>query len=84
MRSFSEILEQTIHEWPNVPDETYWALVSLPFLTLVVCCVWLRVVWPCPTHDNNLKDFTPATLLGDTGGGGSVTERSALQDASNG
>ncbi|CBN74986.1 conserved unknown protein [Ectocarpus siliculosus] len=84
MRSFSEILEQTTHEWPNVPDETYWALVSLPFLTLVACCVWLRVVWPCPTRDNNLKDFTPATLLGDAGGGGSVTERSALQDASNG
>ncbi|CAM9649289.1 unnamed protein product [Ectocarpus sp. 12 AP-2014] len=84
MRSFSEILEQTIHEWPNVPDETYWALVSLPFLTLVACCVWLRVVWPCPTRENNLKDFTPATLLGDAGGGGSVTERSALQDPSNG
>lgn len=84
MRSFPEILEQTIHEWPDVPDETYWALVSLPFLTLAACCVWLRVLWPCPTPDDNLKGFTPATLFGNAEGSGSVTERSALQDASNG
>jgi len=32
----------------GVPDETYWTLVALPFVTLALCCVWLPVVWPCP------------------------------------
>lgn len=58
--TFAEVLRETIEEWPQVPDETYWTLVALPFVTLALCCVWLRVVWPCP--DAAPKDFTPATL----------------------
>ena len=55
-----DVLRETIEEWPRVPSETYWTLVALPFVILVVCCVWLRLVWPCPEPDP--KDFTPATL----------------------
>lgn len=73
MRDFAEVLEETVRDWPDVPNETYWALVSLPFLTLVACCVWLRVVWPCP--EAAPKEFTPATL----GVAGKATESSSLQ-----
>lgn len=44
----SGILRDTMEDWPNVPDETYWVLMSLPVLTLLSCCLWLRVLWPCP------------------------------------
>ena len=37
-----------MEDWPNVPDETYWILMSLPVLTFVSCCLWLRLLWPCP------------------------------------
>lgn len=77
MRSVAEIVEQTVREWPDVPGETYWTLVSLPFLTLGACCVWLRVLWPCP--DAAPKDFAPATLLDKR-----ATESSSLQGASTG
>lgn len=77
MRSLAEIAEQTVREWPDVPGETYWTLVSLPFLTLAACCVWLRVVWPCP--DAAPKDFAPAALLDKK-----ATESSALQGTSAG
>lgn len=58
--TIGEVLRETIEEWPQVPDETYWTLVALPFGTLAACCVWLRVVWPCPDADP--KEFSPATL----------------------
>lgn len=58
--TLGEVLRETIEEWPQVPDETYWTLVALPFVTLAACCVWLRLVWPCP--EAAPKDFTPATL----------------------
>lgn len=78
MRSLLEIAEQTVKDWPNVPDETYWTLATLPFLTLAACCVWLRVVWPCP--EAAPKDFAPATLLDKK----AATESSSLQGTSTG
>lgn len=44
----SEILRETVEDWPNVPDEAYWVLMSLPLLTFLSCCLWLRVLWPRP------------------------------------
>lgn len=76
MRGFADVLEATVKDWPDVPDEAYWTLVSVPFLTLVACCVWLRVVWPCP--EAAPKEFTPATLLENP------TESSSLQGTSAG
>lgn len=82
MRGLGEIVDQTIHEWPNVPDETYWTLLALPFLTLVACCVWLRLLWPCP--EAAPTEFSPATLLDKSGADGEVNESSSLQGTSNG
>lgn len=72
MRSVAELFEQTVRDWPDVPKETYWTLISLPFLTLAACCVWLRVVWPCP--EAAPKAFSPAKLLDKK-----ATESSSLQ-----
>lgn len=78
MTALRGVLKDTIENWPDVPDAAYWTLVSLPFLTLVTCCVWLRLIWPCPEVAQ--KDFTAATLVGD----GSATEGTSLQNGTNG
>ncbi|CAM9737457.1 unnamed protein product [Pylaiella littoralis] len=77
MRSMAESFEQTVREWPDVPQETYWALISLPCLTLAACCVWLRVVWPCP--EAAAKQFSPVKFKTPA-----RTETSSLNTSDNG
>lgn len=73
------VLQETIENWPDVPAVTHWTLVALPFLTLAACCLWLRVLWPCP--EAAPKDFSPVSLAK---GASAMTEGTLLQHSSNG
>lgn len=81
----SEILRETMEDWPNVPDETYWVLMSLPLLTLLSCCLWLRVLWPCPeSRPRPLVGKSPGWVVNDEEASGTTVLRLYGDNVSNG
>ncbi|CAN0429622.1 unnamed protein product [Ascophyllum nodosum] len=83
---YSSMLEALIDDWPNVPVGITWGLVAIPIVTLVACCLWLRIFWPGPIRHNGeisskqLKDYCTRTPLDTLGPQIEATDRSGRPD----